>query len=249
MNRTELAKNKYLELFGENSLEATQDTEFMEIYKTFVFGEIFFQGKLTDKEREIITIVVLTINQTLSQLKSHVKAALNIGVTPIEIKESIYQSAPYIGFPKTLNALEVVNEVFKEEKIELPLENQSQVFEENRLEEGIKVQTEIFGDIIKTMRETSPKNLMHIQDYLSAFCFGDFYTRKGVDLKFRELITLSIVLSLGGCENQVKAHIKGNLKMGNDKELIICLITHCLPYIGFPRTLNALNCLNEIIPN
>ena len=40
MNRTELAKNKYLELFGENSLEATQDTEFMEIYKTFVFGVI-----------------------------------------------------------------------------------------------------------------------------------------------------------------------------------------------------------------
>ncbi len=57
MNRTELAKNKYLELFGENSLEATQDTEFMEIYKTFVFGEVFFQGKITDKEREIITIV------------------------------------------------------------------------------------------------------------------------------------------------------------------------------------------------
>lgn len=216
MDRTELAKNKHLELFGENSLEATQDTEFMEIYKTFVFGEVFFQGKLTDKEREIIIIVVLTVNQTLSQLKSHVKAALKIGVTPIEIKESVYQSAPYIGFPKTLNALEVVNEVFKEEKIELPLENQSQVSEENRLEEGIKVQTEIFGDIIKTMRETSPKNLMHIQDYLSAFCFGDFYTRKGVDLKFRELITLSIVISLGGCENQVKAHIKGNLKMGND---------------------------------
>ena len=55
----------------------------------------------------------------MSQLKSHVKAALKIGVTPIEIKESVYQSAPYIGFPKTLNALEVVNEVFKEEKIEL----------------------------------------------------------------------------------------------------------------------------------
>jgi alkylhydroperoxidase/carboxymuconolactone decarboxylase family protein YurZ len=86
------------------------------------------------------------------------------------------------------------------------------------------------------------------QEYLSAMCFGDFYTRSGLDVKTRELLTLCILSTLGGCESQVKAHVQGNLDVGNDKEMMIEAITQCLPYIGFPRTLNALNCVNDIIP-
>ena len=80
-------------------------------------------------------------------------------------------------------------------------------------------------------------------------CFGDFYTRKCLDLKQREIITLSCLISLGGCESQVKSHIQGNINVGNTKEILIAVITQCLPYIGFPRTLNAFNCLNEVIPD
>lgn len=98
------------------------------------------------------------------------------------------------------------------------------------------------------MREGAPSNQKHMQDYLSSFCFGDFYTRGGLDLKIREMLTLCIVSSLGGAESQVKAHVQGNLSVGNDKETMITAITHCLPYMGFPRTLNALSCVNEIIP-
>ena len=110
------------------------------------------------------------------------------------------------------------------------------------------VQTAIFGDIITKMRTNAPANQAHIQDYLSAFCFGDFYTRNGLSLKTRELLTLCIVSALGGCESQVKAHVQGNKNVGNDKETMIAAITHYLPYMGFPRTLNALACINEIIP-
>jgi 4-carboxymuconolactone decarboxylase len=53
---------------------------------------------------------------------------------------------------------------------------------------------------------------------------------------------------LGGAEGQVKAHVQGNINVGNDKETVITAITHCLPYMGFPRTLNTLACVNEIIP-
>jgi 4-carboxymuconolactone decarboxylase len=98
------------------------------------------------------------------------------------------------------------------------------------------------------MREGAPSNQKHIQDYLSSFCFGDFYTRGGLDLKTREMLTLCIISSLGGAEGQVKAHVQGNLNVGNDKETMITALTHCLPYMGFPRTLNALSCVNEIIP-
>jgi len=102
--------------------------------------------------------------------------------------------------------------------------------------------------MIDKMYEASPKNQLHIQHYLSANCFGDYYTRTGLDVKTRELLTYSMLISMGGTESQVKGHIVGNLKVGNNKETLLSLTTQLLPYIGYPRTLNALNCLNEIIP-
>ncbi|PKG22687.1 carboxymuconolactone decarboxylase family protein [Niallia nealsonii] len=249
MDRIEKSKEKFKQLFGDG-IPATYSTDpdFQDILSRFIFGEVFYQGKLDDKLRELITIVVLTTNQTLPQLKAHVSAALNIGLTPVEIKEAIYQCAPYIGFPKTLNAINEVNEVFKAKNIALPIESQKTVNEDNRFQKGLATQVEIFGETIAKMRENAPSNQKHIQDYLSAFCFGDFYTRGGLDLKIRELLTLCIISALGGAEGQVKAHVQGNLKVGNDKEILISTITHCLPYMGFPRTLNALACVNEMIP-
>lgn len=249
MNRIEKSQETYKQLFGDGVPAAyTTDPDFQDILSRFILGEVFHQGSLDDKMRELITLVVLTTNQTLPQLKAHVHAALNVGLTPIEIKEAVYQCAPYVGFPKTLNALTEVNDVFKARNITLPLESQQQVEEETRFDKGLAVQVDTFGDIITKNRENSPINQKHIQDYLSAFCFGDFYTRGGLDLKTRELLTLSIISALGGAENQVKAHVQGNLNVGNDKETMITAITHCLPYMGFPRTLNALSCINEIIP-
>ncbi|WP_299092305.1 carboxymuconolactone decarboxylase family protein [uncultured Metabacillus sp.] len=249
MDRVEKSKEKYKQLFGNGVPAAyATDPDFQDILSHFIFGEVFSQGNLDDKQRELITLVVLAANQTLPQLKAHVGAALNVGLTPVEIKEAVYQCAPYIGFPKTLNALNEVNDVFKEKNIALPIESQKTVTEDNRFEKGFAVQTEIFGDVIKRMQESAPANQKHIQEYLSAFCFGDFYTRGGLDLKTRELLTLCIVSALGGAEGQVKAHVQGNKNVGNDKETMIAAITHCLPYMGFPRTLNALACVNEIIP-
>lgn len=249
MDRVEKSKEKYKQLFG-NGIPAAYatDPDFQDILSRFIFGEVFYQGNLDDKQRELITLVVLAANQTLPQLKAHVGAALNVGLTPVEIKEAVYQCAPYIGFPKTLNAINEVNEVFKVKNIVLPIESQKIVDEDNRFEKGLAVQVEIFGDVIAKMQESAPSNQKHIQEYLSSFCFGDFYTRGGLDLKTRELLTLCIVSSLGGAENQVKAHVRGNLNVGNDKETLITAITHCLPYMGFPRTLNTLGCVNEVIP-
>ncbi|MGF6949869.1 4-carboxymuconolactone decarboxylase [Neobacillus sp. B4I6] len=249
MDRVEKSKEKFKQLFGEGVTAAhATDPDFQDILSHFIFGEVFYQGKLDDKIRELITLVVLSTNQTLPQLKAHVSATLNVGLTPIEIKEAVYQCAPYIGFPKTLNAINVVNEVFKAKNIALPVESQKTVDEDNRFDKGLAVQVEIFGDVIAKMRENAPSNQKHIQDYLSAFCFGDFYTRGGLDLKTRELLTFCIISALGGAEGQVKAHVQGNVNVGNDKETLITAITHCLPYMGFPRTLNALACVNEIIP-
>src|SRR4051794_19239389 len=169
MDRVEKSKEKFNQLFGAGVTAAhATDPDFQDILSHFIFGEVFYQGNLDDKQRELLTLVVLVTNQTLPQLKAHVGAALNVGLTPVEIKEAVYQCAPYIGFPKTLNANAEINEVFKSKNIALPIESQKQVEEDNRFDKGLAVQVEIFGDIIAKMQEGAPSNQKHIQEYLSA---------------------------------------------------------------------------------
>ncbi len=249
MDRVERSEKKFKELFGDVKSPAEAiDPDFQEILNRFIFGEVFAQGNLADKVRELITLVVLTTNQNLDQVSAHVFAALNAGASPVEIKEALYQCAPYIGFPGTLNAINRANGIFEKAGIPLPVGSQKQVTEETRFDEGLKVQKQIFGDIIDQMHKSASDNLKHIQNYLSAYCFGDIYTRSGLDLQTRELLTLCILISLGGCESQVKSHIFGNTRVGNSRETLISAITQCMPYIGFPRTLNALTALGEVLP-
>lgn len=250
-NRIKASDEKYQQLFGNaNVPEATTDPDFADTMKRFIYGEVEQQGSLTSKQRELITLVVLETNGNTDLFRKNVSGALNVGATPVEIKETIYQAAPYIGFPKALDALHIVNEVFKKKGISLPLESQSTVTESRRFDKGLAVQKQIFGsDHIDQAYANAPKDQIHIQRYLSGFCFGDTYTRGALDLKTRELLTLSSIAALGGCEPQLKAHIGGNISVGNDKGTIIDTITQCMPYIGFPRTLNALRCVNEVLPD
>ena len=130
MNRIEVCKQNYHTLFGGEALTGQgTDPEMMDILQKFIFGEVFQTGNLTLKQREMITCVALATMQTLPQLKSHAGAALNVGVAPEELREAMYLTAPFIGFPKMLNAVSAVNEVFKERGVSLPLERQGTVTE------------------------------------------------------------------------------------------------------------------------
>ena len=249
MDRVKSSQQKMKELgVKADAGLAVTDADFQESYDRFLFGEVFYKGALTDKQRELITLVVLTANQLFPQLKEHVEIALNAGVTPLEIKEAIYHSAPYAGYPRAINALNIVNEVFKAKKIAMPFPSQQRVTESDRYDKGLAVEVQLGGQFVVDRLNNAPKNIKHFYEYLAAWCFGDFFTRSGLDLKTREMLTLSIILSLGGCDNQVKGHIKNNITVGNDKETIIAAFTQCMPYIGCPRTLNALTALNEVLP-
>lgn len=166
----------------------------------------------------------------------------------MEIKEVLYHAVPYAGMSRIEDLLEIANSFFTEKGIELPLASQSVVTSETRMEKGLALQKSIFGNQIDKMYETSPANQLHIQQYLSANCFGDYQTRPVFDAQTRELLTFAILISLGGCEPQVKGHIAGNVNVGNNKQTLLTVATQLLPYIGYPRTLNAIACLNEVIP-
>ena len=248
MNRAEQAEKTTKALYGGASALGVTDPEFAAIKERLIYGEVYAEEKLSARLRELVILVVATTNQTMNEVKRHTAAALACGVKPEEIKEAVYHCAPYIGLGKAENAVNAVNAVFAEKGIVLPLTSGQTVTEESRLLDGIAAQKSIFGDHIDAMRAAAPENQKHMQDYLSANCFGDYVSRGGLDAKVRELLTFSMLLTLGGCEPQLKGHIRGNLNLRNDKRTLLTVITQLLPYVGYPRSLNAIACLNEVAP-
>ena len=247
LTMTEKAKNKYNELLKKDaSLTKPNDPELESIFNNFLYGEVYNHGTLDPKLRELVTLVSLTASQGTDMIKNHVETALNVGVTPIEIKEALYQCSPYVGFPRVFAALEKANEVFKEKNISLPIESQSTVTEETRFDKGLEIQTNTFGTRILDAHNNAPANQKHIQNFLSANCFGDFYTRKGLNMKERELLTFIMIVSLGGAEPQAASHASANISIGNSKDMLIEAVTQCIPYIGYPRTLNAIAIINNL---
>lgn len=248
MTRSEIA-NKNLKTLFNISLEDNKgsDKDMMDILQKYIFGEVFTVGNLDIKTREMLTVVSLTVQQTMPQLKAHINAALNVGVTPIELREAIYQCAPFIGFPKTLNALNTFNEVIKERGLENSLKSTATVKESERFEKGLAIQNPIYGDeIVENMKGLPDDMGSDVAKYLTEVCFGDFYTREGLDVKTRELLVISLLVTTGNT-SVLKSHIKGNLKVGNSIETITAAIIQVLPYVGFPQTFAALKTVKEVI--
>ena len=170
---------------------------------------------------------------------------MNFGVTPIEIKETVYQAVDYLGIGRVFPFLKATNEVLAANGIRLPIEDQATTTMENRLEKGSQAQVDIFGEGMREFYKSGPEESRHINLWLTDNCFGDYYTRGGLDYKQREMITFCFLSAQGGCEPQLTAHAAANLRLGNDKAFLIQVISQCLPYIGYPRSLNALRCLND----
>ena len=231
----------------ESELAAT-DPELIEIFDNFTFAEVLGYGDLDVKTRMMCILASCIAGAAQTEFRTMLEGALNVGVTPVEAKEVVYQAVPYVGMARTVDFVHIVNGVLTARGVALPLEGQSATSPETRFEKGLAVQKAIFGERIDAMRAAAPENQKHMQDYLSANCFGDYVSRGGLDAKVRELLTFSMLLTLGGCEPQLRGHIQGNLNVGNDKRTLLAVVTQLLPYAGYPRTLNAIACLNEAIP-
>ena len=110
---------------------------------------------------------------------------------------------------------------------------------------GEDKQIEIFGEGMRGFTQSGPEDTRHINKWLACNCFGDYYTRDGLSTREREMITLCFLAAQGGCEPQLTSHAKANMGVGNEKAFLIAVISQCMPYIGYPRTLNAIRCIND----
>lgn len=249
MRISETANKNHEELFpNRKSTLAVTDPELIEVFDNFAFDDVLQYGNLDTRTRLMVILASMIACQAVAEYKVMMTGALNVGVTPVEVKEIVYQAVPYVGMAKVYDFIHATNEVLGNRGITLPLEGRSTTTPETRFEKGYAVQKAIVGDRLEQMYAESPANQLHIQKYLSANCFGDYVARSGIDLQTRELLTFSMLLALGGCEPQLKGHIQANVRVGNDKERLLSVVTQLIPYVGYPRSLNAICCLNEVLP-
>ncbi|WP_072525158.1 carboxymuconolactone decarboxylase family protein [Clostridium sp. Marseille-P3244] len=218
------------------------DHEFMERFEHFAFDEVVNEDgqTLDDTTRYMAIIATLLGCQGIDEFRLVLPRALDAGLTPVMAKEIIYQAVDYLGIGRVLPFLDASNEILEKRGVKLPLEGQATTTMEDRLEKGAAAQAEIFGDQMKEAWKAG-----HINRWLAANCFGDYYTRTGLDLRQREMITFCFLAAQGGCEPQLTSHARGNLNLGNDKSFLIKVVSQCLPYIGYPRSLNAVTCINR----
>lgn len=218
------------------------DPEFVERVEHFTFDEVVTdpEQQLDEETRWLAILSALIGAQSAEAFRKLLPQALDAGLSPVAVKEMVYQAVDYLGLGRALPFLDITNEVFALRGIALPLENQATTTMDDRLEKGAQAQAAIFGEQMLEAWKAGTVNR-----WLAANCFGDYYTRGGLDLKARELITFCFLAAQGGCEPQLIAHSQGNINLGNDKDFLLRVVLQILPYIGYPRSLNAITCVNK----
>ncbi len=239
----------FQEIYKTSSpVQIANEPELSDLLDNFIYKDVQKHVSFTPAQQELLTLATLTALNAAQEIPAHVQGAIKAGATPEQVHEAIIQATPYVGYPRSKAALLQMHKAFKKAGIKLPLANAGTVTEATRYEKGLEKQVEAAGERIITRIKTAPADEAHINEFLAANCFGDYYTREVFSMQERELLTFVSIISLGGADPQARGHVAANLKVGNTRQQLLDAITVALPYIGYPRTLNALAAINSIVP-
>lgn len=241
---SQAAKNYYEKMFSDDvSPLAKTDADFAAIFANFAFDEVIRSEKIDEKTRWLAITATLVGSQSLDCYKRLLPAALRFGLTSVEIKETLYQAVAYLGLGRVYPFLIAANEILADNGA-APLPKKSSALEtESRLKRGEQAQVDIFGEQMRGFSSSGDALVRHINRWLTENCFGDYYTRDGLNYRQREMLTFCLLAAQGGCEAQLVSHAAANVRLGNDSAFLIEVVSQCLPYVGYPRSLNAVRCI------
>lgn len=233
-----------------SELQAT-DPELVERFGNFALDEVIAgTPQLDDRTRFMCWMATLLGCQGIDEFRMLAPAALNMGLEPVALREIVYQAVDYLGMGRVYPFIGAMNECFVAAGIDLPLPEQAttEPTDESRRAGGTEAQCAAFGEGMRGFYDAGAKGREHINHWLVKNCFGDFYTRTGLTMAERELITFCFIAAQGGCESQLRSHTNGNKNCGRTREFMVAVVSSNLPFIGYPRTLNALAIVDEVLP-
>lgn len=220
----------------------SDDLEIWQRISNFAFDEVVSGTNLDQRMRLLSNLAYLLGCQGIDEFKLMLPVVLENGLSAIEVKEVVYQAVDYLGLGRVLPFYQAVNDELKQRNISLPLKDQATTTQEkaDRLEKGEETQMRLFGPQMKNFAFKGT-----INEWLVDNCFGDYYTRTGLSDQDREMITFCYLAAQGGVEPQLLAHAKANLRLGNSAEFLKNVVLANVPFIGYPRSLNALNVIEQ----
>lgn len=226
---------------------AQTDPEFAERFAYFAGEEVPAEGaaNLPARERYLAVLAALLGCQGIDEFRAMLPEALDAVLAPVEVKEVVYQATAYLGIGRTRPFFDAVNDVLAARGVELPLEGQATTTIETRGAAGNQKQIDYFGEGMRESWKTCPAERATVNRWLAENCFGDYYTRGGLSDLDREMVTFCYIVAQGGCEPQATAHAAGNMNLGRTKDFMYRVVMQILPYIGYPRSLNALTCVDN----
>ncbi|MEC3956523.1 carboxymuconolactone decarboxylase family protein [Nocardia sp. CDC153] len=217
----------------------------------FGYGDIYSRPGLSLRQRQLINVAALSAMGTAApQLRFHIDGALNVGVTPAEVVETIIHISVYAGIPASLNGLAVAKAAFADRPdLASPIvlaPNPGEETAKERYERGLEALNRIDGEaghqVIAALADIAPD----MARYVIEFAFADVYSRPGLDLATRELATIAACTALGTAAPQLRVHIHGLLNVGGTREEVIEAITQMAGYAGFPAALNGIAAAREV---
>lgn len=216
------------------------DPEFMQRVSHFAFDEVVNQGSLNQPTRFMAVMAALIGAQLLDEFRALLPVALENGVTPVQAKEVVYQAAAYCGLGQMLPFLKATNDLLLERGVALPLPPMATDTPENRQEAGNEIQVQIYGEGKRGSYAAGPEERRHLNRWVTKNCFGDYFARDGLTYRERLMLNLCFIAAMGGCSGPLTNYAEANLRAQNDKVFLIDVLSQCLPYIGYPRVMEAL---------
>ena len=181
--------------------------------------------QMSMSRQHLSTIAALEAKGDLQHLEKAINNGLDAGLTVNQIKEALSQLYAYTGFPRSLNALGVLQRVIsqrEEQGVTTTIGADAAPLPQDydALKQGTEVQTRLTGQPFNY--EFAPQT----DYYLKAHLFGDIFARNTLSDAEREIVTVSAISALEGCEPQLIAHVRGARNMGvTDDEI------HAIPSV------------------
>lgn len=212
-----------------------------------VYAGVWGRANLAPAERAICTLAVLSSLQRLASLAAMVEAALRIGLTPRNILEVFVQAGLYAGFVTTDASVAVAQELFQARGLSLGSEPQRDDSIEGLDRNGREVMALLHGERAQE-GYAAPGNDVTGALYPMAirYGYGDLWSRPGLNHRQRMLCALAAFTALG-LEGQLKKFARAARNVGLRREEVIEAVIQTAPYGGFPRALNGLAIVGEVL--
>lgn len=210
------------------------------------------ESNLSAKEKSIITIASLTAKGDLIRLKSELSKGLEAGLTVNEIKEILIHTYAYCGFPRSIRGLQTFMEVLNERKAkginDEPGKEASPIKEDgNKYERG----KTILEQLTKTQQPDTLTGYSAfapvIDTFLKEHLFADIFERDVLTFTQRELVTISVISSIGDAEPMLKSHLSIAINLGVSPEQLKEFLVVIKPFIGAKKTKAAKEVVIEVL--